>query len=146
MTSWTSKSVLGLYEGDDLYIIITNPNETEAKIRVSLQDEPSVKKEYKLKPRGFMIIELHKEKEFEGKRGIVIVESDVGLIIDWGARLCKRCKRSALELRLISEGQKDGYRIMYEWVCKKCGYKEYEGTLVAVRKDGGLELAFQPAQ
>ncbi len=145
MTSWTSKTVLGLYEGDDFYIIITNYNETEAKIRVSLQNDPNVKKEYKLKPRGSIIIELHKEKEFEGKRGIVVVESDVGLNIDWGARLCRKCKRSALELRLISEGLKDGFKIMYEWVCKKCGYKEFEGTLVAVRKDGGLELTFQSA-
>jgi len=146
MTSWTSKTVLGLYEGDDFFIIITNPNEAGAKIRVSLQDQPEVKKEYKLRPRGSMIIELHKEKEFQGKRGIVVVESDVGLIIDWGAKLCKKCKRAALELRIISEGQRNGYKLMYEWVCRKCGYKEFEGTLEVVKKDGGVELTFKPAQ
>ncbi len=145
MTSWTSKKVLGYFDGNDYYILITNPNETPAKIRVRLE-ETDVSKEYSLKPRGFLVIELHKEKEFEGKRGNVIVDSDVGLVIEWGSKLCKKCKRAPLELRLITEGMKDGFKITYEWFCRKCSYKETEGTVVMVKKDGKLELTYQPAQ
>ena len=142
----TTKMTLGLYDGSTFYILLTNPNALEANVRIYLKEDPEAKKEFKMKPRGHEIIELSSEEPFKGKKGTVMVEADVGLIIDWGEHLCPKCKRATLELKPKRIDEANTFTVIYEWICKKCGYREVEGRIEAVRKDGGVELTFKPAK
>jgi len=142
----TTKMTLGLYDGGPFYILLTNPNALEANVKIYLKEDPEVKKEFKMRPREHATVELSSEDAFKGKIGTVMVEADVGLIIDWGEYLCPKCKRATLELKPKRIDEGEGFVVVYEWVCKKCGYRETEGKLVAVRRDGGVELTFQPSK
>ncbi len=143
----TTRLTLGLYEGNDFYVLITNPNALDANVKVYLKEDPQTSYSFKMKPREFKIVELHKLDQFKGKRGTVMVEADVGLLVEFGERLCNKCKRGTLEFMPVKISDPSGnFEIRYEWVCRKCGNKEIEGVLRAVKKDGGVEVTFQPSK
>ncbi|NPA85028.1 MAG: hypothetical protein GXO07_03370 [Crenarchaeota archaeon] len=142
----TTKMTLGLYDGGTFYVLLTNPNALEANVKIYLKENPEASKEFKMRPRGHETVELSSEEKFKGKKGTVMVEADVGLIIDWGEYLCTKCKRATLELKPKRIDENGKFTIVYEWVCKKCGHRELEGRIEAVKKDGGVELTFKPAK
>ena len=143
----TMRLTLALYEGDDFYVLLTNPNALDANVKIYLKEDPQTSYAFKMKPREFKVVELHKLDQFKGKRGTVMVEADVGLLVEFGERLCSKCKRGTLEFIPVKIADPSGnFEVKYEWVCRKCGHKEVEGTLRAVKKDGGLELAFEPSK
>ncbi len=137
--SITSRVSLGYYEGTPITIILTNPNDPTAEVRIVIEgEEKVVYQQFKLKSRETKIIEV---KDID-KKGLIVVETNMGLIIQWGEYLCPKCKKSVMEFRLERE---DGV-VKYKWICPKCKYEFVEAEVRIRKKDEGLELEYVPLQ
>ncbi len=137
--SITSRVSLGYYEGTPITIILTNPNDPTAEVRIVIEDtEKVVYQQFKLKSRETRIIEV---KDID-KKGVIVVETSMGLIIQWGEYLCPKCKRSVMEFKL--ESGEDS--IKYKWTCVRCGYEFNEAEVKVRKKDEGVEIEYVPLQ
>lgn len=137
--SITSRVSLGYYEGTPITIILTNPNDPTAEVRIVIEgDEKVVYQQFKLKSRETKIVEV---KDID-KKGVLVVETNMGLIIQWGEYLCPKCKKSVMEFKLEKE---DG-GVKYKWVCPRCKFEFAEAEVRVRKRDEGVEIEYVPLQ